>query len=217
MSQTKRVKKQKRVEAPTARPKTERIAVSSPTVPGAREELEYVPSPIDLMRARKQFGRTKGENDFAFRAADRLRRAHETLYGSVGGVMDFDRVRGRGATPMGPHDSYLQAAETIREAKLVLYPLDFRTVELCVCQGYTIEQASSMIRRRPATRMDRLEIGRCLRQGLQQLAERWFGTTGDPRMAKREMRSWIDPTNETTPAVAGVVDQGRAYVSGGRG
>lgn len=209
MAQSK--KKAKRVEMPTARPKTERIAVSSPTVPGAREEVEYVPGHVDNMRARKQFGKTKPENEFAYKAADRIRRAHETLYGAVGGVMDFDRVRGRGAAPMGPHDSYLQAAETMREAKQTLYALDYRTIQLCVCQGFTIEQAATVILKRHATRADREEIGRCLRQGLQQLAERWFGS-GDRGERTSKVRSWRDPSNETTPAVAGVVEAGGVYV-----
>jgi hypothetical protein len=213
----KRLKKQKgRVEAPTARPKTERIAVSSPTVPGAREEVEYVPGHVDNMRARKQFGQSKSENEFAFRAADRLRRAHETLYGAVGGVMDFDRVRGRGAAPAAPHESYLQAAETMSEAKQFLYPLDYRCVELCVCNGFTIEQAAAVIRRRTPTRADREEIARCLRQGLQQLAQRWFGS-GERHDRHAGVRSWRDPQNETTPAVAGVVEVGGVYVGGGRG
>lgn len=204
-------KQSKRVDTPTARPKTERIAVSSPTVPGAREEVDYVPCHADRMRARGQYGKTRAENEFAFKAADRMRRAHETLYGAVGGVMDFDRVRGRGATPMGPSDSYLQAAETIREAKQMLYSLDYRIVDLCVCQGFTVEQAASVIYRRQATRTDRLETGRCLRQGLQQLAERWFGT-GDRHDRTSKVRSWRDPETETTPAVAGVVEVGGVYV-----
>ncbi len=208
-------KQSKRVVIPTARPKTERIAVSSPTVPGAREEVEYVPGHVDHLRARKQFGKTKAENEFAFRAADRIRRAHETLYGAVGGVMDFDRVRGRGAAPMGPSDSYLQAAETMREAKQSLYALDYRAVQLCVCQGFTIEQAATVIRKRVATRADREEVGRCLRQGLQQLAERWFGT-GDRGDRTSKVRSWRDPENETTPAMAGVVEVGGVYVGGDR-
>lgn len=213
MAQSK--KKLKRVEIPTARPKTERVAVSSPTVPGAREEVDYVPGHADRMRARGQFGKTRAENEFAFKAADRMRRAHETLYGAVGGVMDFDRVRGRGATPMGPHESYLQAAETMREAKRMLYSLDFRVVELCVCKGFTVEQAASVIHRRTATRMDKLETGRCLRQGLQRLAEEWFGT-GDRGDHTSKVRSWRDPQSETTPAQAGVVEVGGVYVGGAR-
>lgn len=208
-------KKSKRVEIPTARPKTERIAVSSPTVPGAREEVEYVPGSVDLMRARKQFGRTKSENEFAYRAADRLRHAHETLYGSVGGVMDFDRPRGGGATPMGPHDGYLQAAETMRDARMALYPLDHRVVMLCSCQGYSVEQAAEIIYKRTPTRGEKEEIGRCLRVGLQQLAERWFGS-GDRGGRAAKVRVWQHPENETTPAVAGVVEVGGVYVGGGR-
>lgn len=208
-------KKLKRVESPTARPKTERIAVSSPTVPGAREEVEFVPDNVDRMRARRLLGRTRAENEFNFRAADRIRNAYTMLHGSVGGTLDIDRVRGHGASPSGPSDSYLFAAEVMRDVKTHLYPVDRRAVELCICEGFLIAEATSIIRRRPATRADREEIGRCLRQGLQLLAERWFGCAGDQRMVSRKIRTWSDPANETTPATAGVVVAGGAYVSRG--
>lgn len=203
-------KKTKHAPLPTARPKTHRIAVSSPTVPGARQEVDYCPDAIDVMRQRRQLGKNPTENELAFRAADRIRRAHEKIYGSVGGVMDYDKVRGHGGTPVGPHDSYLQAAETMREVRIVLYPADYRAVTLCVCEGHSIEQAAQIIKRGPPARADKEEVGRNLRQGLHVLAGRWF--TGRERAAA--MRSWRDPENETTPSVDGVVEPGRVYVGG---
>lgn len=204
----------KRMELPTARPKTQRIMVSSPSVPGFREEVDYVPGSVDHMRARKQFGKTKTENEFAYKAADRVRRAHETLHGAVGSSMDFDRVRGHGATPMGPHETYLQAAETMSEIKRVLYALDYRVVELVVCHGYTIEKTAEIIRRRTVTRADKEDIGRSLRQGLAQLAERWFGSSD--QSDRGEMRHWRDPDAQHTEAVAGVIDPGETVHATGR-
>lgn len=209
-----KTKKAKRAEIPTARPKTQRMMVSSPTVPGFREEVDYVPGSVDHMRARKQFGKTRAENEFAFRAADRVRRAHETLHGAVGGAMDFDRVRGRGASPMGPHETYLQAAETMGEIKRVLYPLDHRVVELVVCHGMTIEKAAEIIRRRTPTRSDKEDIGRSLRQGLAQLADRWFGSS--QKNARSEIESWRDPHAQHTEAVPGVIDPGKTVHATGR-
>lgn len=205
-------RKPKYVERPTARPKTERVAVSSPTVPGAREEVEFVPGHVDRMYARRQFGRNKSENEFAFRAADRLRRAYEMLHGAVGGVMDFDRARGSGGAPVGPHVGYLQAAETMRQAKQLLYPLDYTVISFCVMEGHTIEN-TTMIIRGSSQRHDREEIGRCLRSGLQRLAEHWFGSAGG-LVTSRPLRAWADPKNEMTPIAPGVIDRGNVYVAG---
>lgn len=153
----------KKEKAPTARPKTYAARVSSPTVPGAVENLQRVGDTLANMLRRKQL------DDRSFRAGERIRAAYEVVYGQVGGSMDFDRVRGAGRPGSGPPLHYLEAAGVLNEAWRQLYPLDYRVVTLVACEGHSIERAAEIIFGE-ATRSDKEEIGRRLREGLGQLA-----------------------------------------------
>lgn len=171
----------------TAAPRTKPARVPSPTVPGASEELQRVFDPIEAMYKRRQLSDAKDDfertlqNERACRAALRLRAAHDVVYGSIGGAMDFDRVRGGGLPGSPPPLHYRLAADTLIGAKKNLYGLDHRVVTLVACEGHTIEQAAWAVYHREPTRAEKEEIGRVLRQSLRELADLWFAAEGRQR------------------------------------
>jgi hypothetical protein len=169
---TKDRRKTKAVTLPTARPRTMQVTVVHPTVPLAVEKVERVVDPIETMRKRKQL------SHWQHRAAERVRGAHDVLYGSIGGVMDMDRVRGGGDPSAHPPLSYLEAANTISDIKRWLYGRDHRLVQFIVCEGHGIREAASLMARRTATRAEEEDVGRRLRAALDELAAKWWGSSG---------------------------------------
>ena len=97
----------RKIESPTGRPKTFKTRVSSPTVPGAVEEVDRVIDSIEHLRQRRNL------DPLAFRSAEKLRAAHDVIYGSIGGVMDMDRVRGTSNPGAPPAPAFMLAAETL--------------------------------------------------------------------------------------------------------
>lgn len=143
--------------------------VSSPTVLGARDHVESVIDTIEWMRSRRQLDSRQHQ------AAQRLRSSWDTINGSVGGVMDYDRVRGAGSPGAPPASAYMVGAEYLRQCKNKLYARDHLIALLVACLGYRIDDAAAVVFR--ATRPSRAqkdEIGRCLRAGLTELAQLWF-------------------------------------------
>lgn len=177
----------KAVEPISARPRLIDATVDSPTVPGAIERLKRVVDTIEGMYRRKQLGSSKDgdlrqmENERAYRAATRLRNAHDVVYGSIGGQMDFDRVRGGGVPGAPPALHYREAADVLTDARKALLAVQDRVVMLVVCEGYTIEDAAKRIRQ-STERAVREEIGVILRSALAALAEAWF----EPGEVKRK-------------------------------
>ena len=72
---------------PSARPRTVPTSVSHPTVPGLSEQVERVFDTLDHMRQAGQLSPRQLE------AAETFRVAFQTVGRSIGGVMDFDRIR----------------------------------------------------------------------------------------------------------------------------
>lgn len=167
----------KKVKPPSAVPPTRRVNVSSPTVPGAQESVLRTVNAIEHMRQRKHISAHQ------YKAAERMWLAYETIYGQTGGSMDMDRSRGGGLPGAPPLPAYIEAAETLSFAKRVLYPMDYRIISLVACLGKSIDEAAAMVcdRRldgRLPVRSDKEEVGRRLRAGLRELADRWFGSDG---------------------------------------
>lgn len=207
------------VAAPSARPKLVDAVVDSPTVPGAVERLKRVVDTIETMHKRRQLGCSKDEilraveNERGYRAAIRLRSAHAILYGSIGGAMDFDRVRGGGTTGAPPPMPYMEAAEVMRVSKQKLRALDYRVLQVVVCDGHTIEEASEKIRGN-AERANREDIGAALRRGLFDLAEMWF----EPLTIKRRrVRPYhapdADPRAVRYSAQVGTIERGKTVTA----
>lgn len=120
------------------------------------------------MHRRKQI--TKREHD----AGSRIQDAFGTLYGVMGGVMDFDRVRGGAQPGSSPGPPQLAASQLLASMCDRLYPDDW-AVLLRVCgEGMTIEETANNLYRSPASRGQMEDCGRRLRKGLRQMADRWF-------------------------------------------
>lgn len=142
--------------------------MSSPTVPGAVENVERV-----VVRGGCEFLRKKFPREY--RAAERVSDAWTIVYGQAGGAMDFDRARGPGTPGAPPEPKYLSAASDLREIVRCLYPLQANVVLLVAGACLTVDQAAAMIYGRSPSRPMREEIGRQLRYGLGRLAEQWWG------------------------------------------
>jgi hypothetical protein len=146
-----------------------------PTLAGVSEPVTRVADTILGMFKRKQLD--EGE----YMAGDKYRTAHQRLYSTMGGVMDFDRARGGGNSSLGPGDTYLVAAEIDSSVRKILYPKHFAIVYRVCALGMSIEEAAFNLpdqyerdsTDRP-TRAAKEECGRRLRAGLSELADRWF-------------------------------------------
>lgn len=158
----------KKIEQPSARPRTVEAKVSSPTVPGATETVRRVINTIEYMLARKQLDRR------SYRVAEMLLGAHQVLYGSIGNNLDPDRISGSSSPGSPPPPTYLLAAERLSEAKRFLFPKAYRIVVSVVIAGYTIEQTANELAGGIATRYEKEETGKTLREGLATLAARWI-------------------------------------------
>jgi hypothetical protein len=154
---------------PPGRRKTQAVYVPSPTVPGHRERVQRVADTIDTMFARKQL--TERQN----RAAEIYRGAWATIGSSVGGSMDFDRVRGGGLPGQPLAMRYMDAAAILSDAKLKLYTRDHEVLELVARDGHSQAEAADMLHGGKATRAEREDVGRRLKDGLNELADRWLG------------------------------------------
>lgn len=153
-----------------ARPRLVPGYTASPTVPGARENISRVYDPLEAMRKRGQIGKVEYE------AAVHIRAANDVIYGSPGGVMDLDRVRGGGSSGPQAAPPYLEAAETLRLIKRCLYPMDHRLIELVVIAGYSIVDAARTLHGRVPSRGEKEEAGARLRIGLREVAEKLWGS-----------------------------------------
>lgn len=160
-------KKRERNKTPTARPDTELVGVPSPYAHG----IDYVRRVVDTLNTmyrRKQI--TKREHD----AGSRIQDAFGALYGVMGGAMDFDRVRGGSQPGSPPGPPQLAASELLGSVRDRLYPEDWAVV-LRVCgEGMSIEEAANNLYGAPASRSQMEDCGRRLREGLRQMADRWF-------------------------------------------
>lgn len=201
--------------------------VSSPTVPGAREDVQRVIDTLASMLRRRQLTAREYE------AADRIRTAHAKVFGSMGGAMDFERARGS-SSPGGFGESYRQAAEYLSDIKRFLYPKDYPVVYHVCCLGYSIEQTAQRLPRiferdgtGRVTRASREEAGRRLKAGLEAAADLWWpekaSMTAKDGAEIRPMRAvvserpeWSDGLTEVPKASAVHATGKKIYRSGGK-
>jgi len=200
------------VEKPSARPRTEAVNVASPTVSGATDHVQRVIDPLMAMFKRRQIG----ERDYM--AGDRYRLAYETLYGATGGVGDYERSRGGSLPGQPPAPSYLVAADLVSEVRHFLYPKDYAVVYRICVLGLTIKEASEQLYQDRPTRAQEEDCGRRLREGLSQLADRWFPAragAGSKIRAHVEERAMAGDT-DAVPRSGGVVHatRDRIYKTG---
>ena len=97
--------------------------------------------------------------------------------------MDPDKVGGGGGGSITVSEQSLYAAETMREAELILGVIDGRVVKMIVGEGRSIEETAAIFygvvekNGRPSAR-DVNKIGTRLRESLAALADRWFRAVG---------------------------------------
>jgi hypothetical protein len=159
--------KQKPIEIPSAVSQTEIAQVAHPRLAGLTETVRRVVDTIDAMRKRKHI------NERQYQTAERYRTCFATLYGVMGGVGDFERSRGGGSPGSPPAPHYMLASETVSEVRKYLYPKDYAVVHRVCCLGMTIQEAAEQLYD-PVTRPALEDCGRRLREGLDQMADRWF-------------------------------------------
>lgn len=141
--------------------------VSHPRLEGHIEIVSRVVDTLEAMRRRKQLSERE------YQAADHYRTCFDIIHGSVGGSLDFDRARGGSnpGSPPAPH--YMLASEVVSEVKRHLYPKDYAVLHRVCALGMTIEQATAQLYS-PVGRAQKEDCGRRLREGLSQMADRWF-------------------------------------------
>lgn len=164
---------------PNGRPKTETAWVSHPSLEGYVETVQRNIDTLDVMRKRKQLSERE------YQAADRIRMAHERLNGAIGGAGDFERSPGGSLPGRPPAVSYLIAADTLRDAKLKIYPKHYAIVYQVCIEGRSIEQAAAHFYQGVPTRQQKEEAGWRLREGLGMIADEWYGpenSNGSNRM-----------------------------------
>lgn len=171
--------KPKPVVMPSAVPATETVRVSHPRLEGHTETVKRVIDTIDAMRKRKQISERE------YQAADRYRTAFDTLGGVMGGVGDYERSRGGGTPGKPPAPTYLLAGELVSEVRKYLYPKDYAVVHRVCALGMSIEETAEQLYQ-PVTRSAKEDAGRRLREGLSQMADRWF-----PIQTKSSIRSTV--------------------------
>lgn len=187
------------IEKPTAIPRTETGKVAHPTLDGHIEIVHRVVDTIEGMRKRKQLSERE------YQAADYYRTCWETIHSSIGGAMDYDRARGGSLPGQPPAPHYMLASEVCSEVRRVLYPQDFAVVHRVCALGMTVEQAAANLYQQTPTRAQKEDCGRRLREGLGQLAERWFP---EHRGRGNNMRSQVMEKAGVTEVET--VPQGRA-------
>lgn len=195
----------------TARPRLVEDFVHSPTVPGAREAVQRVFDGLDAMLKRKQIGKME------YRAAMHIRNANDVVYGSPGGVMDLDRVRGGGMSGPQAAPPYLEASETLRKVKQWTYALDHKLIELVVISGYSIVSAAQIVHGRVPTRTEKEEAGVRLRFGLMEVAERLWGRAAIEADDRRDMGAFhAAGATDYNTAAPGSVERGRVVHATGQ-
>lgn len=168
---------------PSAAPKTETAKVAHPRLAGYVEIVQRVVDTLDVMRKRRHLSERE------FQAADHYRTCWDTVHGSVGGVMDYERARGGSLPGQPPAPRYLLASEVCSEVRRYLYPQDYAVVHRVCALGLSIEEAAMQLYQISPTRPQKEDCGRRLREGLAQMADRWFP---ERRGAGNRMRAHVE-------------------------
>ncbi len=161
----------------------------------------------NLLRTVPSVNRLKGKNKLDARqanAADEYRDAYEAIRLSLGGAMDFDRVRGGGG-PVAPAEAALIAGEKLRKVKAVVGQRAILIVEHIVCHGRTVEECARIMygyQDGQATgSRDVNYVGRALREALSEIANAWH-----PIQKRQPIRGISASKLDQVVGVAGVMD-----------
>lgn len=149
------------------------------------DRVDRVVDTVDVMFRRRQLDAQQK------RAADTYRDAFDALTASMGGSMDFDRVRGGSSPGAPPAPTALLAADTVAQAHKILGAMDSAIIEMIVGRGYSIEQCAARttagVKKAPSDR-DTEYVGKRLRDALTTLADEWHPVGG----RRSPMRSFIE-------------------------
>lgn len=179
----------------------------------AADPIEYVGQ---ITRSRSAVDRLTGKNRLdrqQVEAADTYRTAFETMHASLGGAMDFNRVRGGGGGSKSPSEAALVATETLKRARGVLGIQATIIIEQIVCHGHTAEACARLVfsysEGQIVKARDVNHVGRILREGLTQLGLRWH-----PNPSRGRTQTWRPAESKATVGGAGLCTVlGEPYVS----
>jgi hypothetical protein len=177
------------------------------------DPIEYVGqmartlSGVDRLTGKNKLGRQQ------VLAAETYRMAFETMHATLGGAMDFDRVRGGSGGSKSPPEAVLAASETLRHARAVLGIQATVIVEQIVCHGHTAEATARLVcgylEGQKVKARDANYVGRIVREGLTQLGLRWH-----PNPSRQPMRTWRPADSEVAAGETGLCTVlGEPYVS----
>ena len=150
----------------TARDGTYLVTRASPTVAGAQETLDYVPSPFEKSYGRRRLSSEQDE------ARQKYERAWQRLQGP--GAIPWESSIQVTRGPRGsPSEALMEAGRTLAEASGELGK-HVVIVEMIVGFGFTDLEAATEWYRRPANRHEAEHIGRTFKDCLTLLAKKWF-------------------------------------------
>jgi hypothetical protein len=154
--------------------KLEAARVASPYGHG----IDRVLRSIDTLAVMMRRGQLR---EAQYHAGQRYRHCYEVIYGQMGGASDFERTRGKGLPGSPPPQSYLEASEIVSQVKRILYPRDYAVVHRVCVDGLSLGECAEQLYGGD-DRSNREQAGDRLREGLRELAERWFGAERKPRI-----------------------------------
>ncbi len=160
--------------------------------------ITRVVSSMERLRGRNKLNRQQAQ------AGEHYRSAFELVHSSLGGAMDFDRVRaGTGSHAIA--DAVVSAGQTLTAARSLLGRQNSLVVEQIVCHGRTVEECARLLYgyrdgEKVAAR-DANFVGRQLRESLTQLGQLWF-----PEVKLRRASVYRPPESRPVTAETGVVD-----------
>jgi hypothetical protein len=170
----------------------------------ARDPVERIGN---LLRTVPSVNRLKGKNKLDARqahAAEEYRDAYETIRTSLGGAMDFDRVRGGGGS-VAPAEAALIAGEKLRKVKAIVGQRAILIVEHIVCQGRTVEECARImygyVDGQATSSRDVNYVGRALREALSEMANAWH-----PIQKRQPIRGMSASRLDQVVGAAGVID-----------
>lgn len=197
-----------------ARPRTVMVRVSSPTVPGAVEIVEYKADPLEIMFRAKQL--TKRQ----WRSVEAYRNAREIIYGQAGGALDFDRVRGAGLPGSPPVPAFMEACEILRTAKAKLYALDHTILVLVLGgseqqHGLNFQQCAERLSAKKVAVADNPRfIAQRFKIALDEMANALWGE--ERPGSETRLRSYMVPGSKPMGSDVEAVPQARAVHADGR-
>jgi hypothetical protein len=149
--------------------------------------------------------RLQGKNkldQFQVMAADTYRDAFEALHSSLGGSMDFSRIRGGGGS-RGPSDALIMLSEKLKTARAHLGARATVIVDQIICSGRTTEECARLIysysEGQAVAARDANYVGRVLRESLTLLGALWH-----PKPQHRKTEAFRPSKEEVKTGDAGL-------------